>query len=122
MNALELIRRDRDLFEMWLIPLVVRLLLGVSVFGAWFFWLVTLIRAALATYLLSRAAQGKAWGRVVFGVLVGYEAVMLPMISMRPGTPGTERSILGIKALAMSYVFLRAFRVIGRARVPQEIG
>ncbi len=121
MKAFELIRRDRELFEMWLIPLVVRLVLGLNVYGAWFFWLVTLIRVALATYLLSRAAQGKAWGRVVFGVLVGYEAVMLPLILMRPGTPGTEQIILGIKALAMSYVFLRACRVIGRARVPQEV-
>ena len=59
--------------------------------------------------------------RDLFGVLVGYEAVMLPMTLMRSGTPGTERIILGIQALAMSYVFLRALRLIGNARVPQEI-
>lgn len=114
----DVIRRDRELYEMWSTALLVPFLLSLPKAGMWFFWVATLLRGWLLTALLARAASGKVWGRVVFGLLLAFEVAISGALTMRSQLPMSDRITQGISALVMAYVAARAFRLVGAARAP----
>ena len=123
-NNFEVIRKDRELYEMWWMSLLVPFLLSLPNIAAWFFkgltWFGLAFRIWLVTALLSRAARGKDWGRVVFGLFMAFEAVIGGLAAMSALLPMTGRVVAGVTALFTAWMSARAFRLVGATRAPSE--
>ncbi len=123
-NNFEVVRRDRELFELWWMSLFMPVVLGLPNIAAWFFkgltWGALAFRIWLMTALLSRAARGKDWARVVFGLIMAFEAAIGGLAMMSAQLPMTGRAVGGVTAAFMAWLSARAFRIVGATRATNE--